>query len=138
MGQLLMYVDASIAMLTLIAFKSWAIPLYSMIIIFITGRVIDTVLEGLDYNKAVYIISDKHEEIKKIILEDIDRGGTYILAKGMYYNKDKNIIFTVLNRREVEVLKDSISKIDPDAFVTIFEAKEILGNGFKPILQKEV
>ncbi len=135
-GQLLMYVDTTIAFLTLIAFKSWAIPLYSIIVIFITGKVIDITLEGFDYNKAVFIISDKHDKIREVILKTIDRGGTIIPARGMYYNKERQIIYTVLGRREVEVLKDYISKIDPDAFISIFDAKEILGKGFKPIDNK--
>ncbi len=136
-GQLLMYVDTSIALLTLLAFHDWSIPLYSIIVIFITGRVIDITLEGFDYNKAMFIISDHHEKIREIILNDIDRGGTIIPAKGMYYNRDRKIIYTVLSRREVEVLKDHISKIDPDAFITVFEAKEILGKGFKPLRPEE-
>ncbi len=136
-GQLLMYVDSTIAMLTLIAFKDWSIPLYSMIIIFITGRVIDITLEGFDYNKAIFIISDKHEQIRDIILNTLDRGGTIIPARGMYYNREKNIIYTVVGRREVEVLKSHISKIDPEAFITIFEAKEILGKGFKSLIPSE-
>ncbi len=136
-GQLLMYVDASIALLTLVAFHDWSIPLYSMIIIFITGRVIDITLEGFDYNKAVIIISDHHEKIREIILHEIDRGGTIIPARGMYHNRDKKIIFTVLGRREVEFLKNSISKVDPEAFITIVEAKEILGKGFKSLIPSE-
>ena len=136
-GQLLMYVDASIAMLTLLAFKDWSIPLYSLIIIFITGRVIDITLEGFDYNKAIFIISEEHEKIREIILHKLDRGGTIIQAKGLYYNSDKKIIFTVLGRREVEVLKSNISKIDPKAFITIFEAKEILGKGFKSLIPSD-
>ncbi len=136
MGQLLMYVDTTIAFLTLIAFKDWSIPLFSIIVIFITGRTIDITLEGFDYNKAVFIISDFHEEIRKIILHTIDRGGTIIPARGMYYNKERKIIYTVLGRREVEVLKSYISKIDPDAFITIFDVKEILGKGFKPLDSK--
>ncbi len=136
-GQLLMYVDGAVAMLTLIAFKDWSIPLYSMIIIFITGRVIDITLEGFDYNKAIFIISDKHEQIRDIILNTLDRGGTIIPARGMYYNRERNIIYTVLGRREVEVLKNHISKIDPEAFITIFEAKEILGKGFKSLIPSE-
>ncbi len=136
-GQLLMYVDTSIAMLTLFAFHDWSIPLYSIIIIFITGRVIDVTIEGFDYNKAVFIISDQHEKLREIILQRIDRGGTIIPARGMYYNREKKIIFTVIGRREVEVLKSQISKVDPDAFVTIVEAKEILGKGFKSLIPSE-
>ncbi len=136
-GQLLMYVDTSIALMTLFAFHDWSIPLYSIIIIFITGRVIDITLEGFDYNKAVFIISDHHDKIREIILHTLDRGGTIIPARGMYYDRERKIIFTVLGRREVEVLKGKISKIDPEAFITIFEAKEILGKGFKSLIPSE-
>ena len=131
LGQLMMAVDSTIVLLTLVAFKDWSLPLLSFIIIFVTGKVVDIVLEGLDYNKAVLIISEHYDEIKKTILKDIDRGGTIIPGKGMFQDKDKNIIFTVLNRREVEILKDYIKRIDSNAFVSIFDSKEILGNGFK-------
>ncbi len=131
LGQLMIFVDSMIVMLTLVAFKEWSLPLLSLIIIFITGKVVDIVLEGMDYRKAVMIISDNYEEIKQTIIKDIDRGGTIFPGKGMYHDKEKKMIFTVLNRREVEILKDNIREIDPNAFVTIFDAKEILGNGFK-------
>jgi len=136
LGQLMIIVDSAIVLLTLIAFKDWSLPLLSFIIIFITGKVVDIVLEGLSVNKAIFIISDHYEKIKETILKDVDRGGTILPGKGMFQDKDKNIIFTVLTRREVEVLKDYIKKIDPRAFVTIFDTKEILGNGFKSWVTK--
>lgn len=131
LGQLMIIVDSCIVLLTLVAFKDWSLPLLSLIIIFITGKVVDIVLEGLDVNKAIIIISEKYEQIRRTIIEDIDRGGTKIMANGLYSEAEKKIIFTVLSRREVEVLKSYIKKIDPNAFVTIFDAKEILGEGFK-------
>lgn len=132
-GQLMIIVDGVIVLLTIIAFKDWSLPLLSLIIIFITGKVVDIVLEGLSHKKSVIIISDKYQEIKDIIIKDIDRGGTSINAKGLYQDSDKKIIFTVLSRREVEILKEYVHKIDEKAFLTIFDASEILGNGFKPL-----
>lgn len=132
LGQLMIIVDGIIVLLTIVAFKDWSLPLLSLIIIFITGKVVDIVLEGLAYNKAVIIISDKYEQIKETIIKDIDRGGTSLNAKGLFQDSDKKIIFTVLSRREVEILKEYIHEIDNNAFLTIFDAKEILGNGFKP------
>lgn len=132
LGQLMVIVDSIIVLLTIIAFKDWSLPLLSLIIIFITGKVVDIVLEGMAHNKAVMIISEKYEEIKKTITINIDRGGSAIPAKGLFKDNDRKIIFTVLSRREVEVLKEYIHNIDDKAFVTIFDAKEILGNGFKP------
>lgn len=132
LGQLLMFVDGAIVMLTIVAFKDWSLPLLSLIIIFITGKVIDIVLQGMGHNKAIMVISDNYEEIKQKIIKDIDRGGTILPAKGMFKDNDKKIVFSVLSRREVEILKEYVRKIDERAFVIIFDANEILGKGFKP------
>ena len=137
LGQLMIYVDATVVLITFVAFKDWSIPLYSLIIIFITGKVIDIVLQGVNYKKAVFIISEKHELIRDKILKDLDRGGTYLKGKGMHQGKDKELIFSVLNRREVEILKNYIKEIDPNAFLTILDAKEILGPGFKSFKEVE-
>ncbi len=131
LGQLMILVDGIIVMLTLFAFKDWSLPLLSLIIIFITGKVIDIVLQGISYNKAIMIISENYYEIKEKIIRDINRGGTILPAKGMFKDDEKRIVFSVLTRREVEILKEYIRKIDSKAFVIIFDANEILGNGFK-------
>ena len=131
LGQLMIYVDSVVVLITFVAFKDWSIPLYSLIVIFVTGKVIDLVIQGADYKKAVFIISEKHEEIRTKILNDLDRGGTYLNGKGLFRGNEKQLIYSVLSRREVEVLKDFIRRIDPDAFLTVINAKEILGHGFK-------
>ena len=130
MGQLMIYVDSAIVLLGLAAFQEWQIPLYSWLVIYITGRTIDITIEGSNYNKALIIISDRHEEIKNKILVDLERGGTYLRGNGMYTGKEKQIIYTVVSRREVAILEEYISKIDPDAFITIMDTREILGEGF--------
>ena len=132
-GQLLIIVDSAIVLLGLAAFGKWEIPLYSWIVIFISGKVIDVVLHGLDYDKTLFIVSNKEEEIRQKILVDLNRGGTILNGKGMYNGQDKSIIFTVVSRRELAVLKDFIHRIDPDAFLTVINANEILGKGFKSL-----
>jgi uncharacterized membrane-anchored protein YitT (DUF2179 family) len=136
LGQLMIYVDSAIVLLALVVFADWKIPLYSWIVIFITGKVIDVVLEGLSYDKTLFIISDKYAEIRKYIIEDLERGGTYIKGEGMYNGSSKTIIFTVVNRRELAILQEFIHQIDPSAFVTVLEANEILGEGFKSLEEK--
>jgi uncharacterized membrane-anchored protein YitT (DUF2179 family) len=136
LGRLMIYVDSVIVLTALVAFKDWHIPLYSWIVIYITGRAIDMVLEGAGYHKAMIIISDKHDEIREKIINDLERGGTYFRGEGMFTGKDRQIIFTVVSRREVAILEEFISQIDPDAFITILEASEILGEGFKNLKQK--
>lgn len=133
LGMLIIYVDSVIVLLGLAAFTDWKIPLYSWIIIYITGKVIDIILEGSTYEKSLFIISDKFEEIKNKIIVDLNRGGTVFHGKGMYSDKTRQIIFTVVSRRELAMLKEFISEIDPNAFVTVMNAHEILGQGFKSL-----
>lgn len=133
LGLLLIVVDSVIVLLGLIVFKDWKIPLYSWIVIYITGKVIDGTMQGLSYDKALFIISDKYDEIRDKIIKDLNRGGTLINGVGMYKGLDKKIIFTNVNRREQAILHDFIKDIDPYAFMTVIDAHEVLGNGFKPI-----
>ncbi len=135
-GQLMIAVDSSIVLVGLFAFQDWKIPLYSLIVIFITGKVIDTILEGIDYDKVLFIISDKSDEIRSKIINDLNRGGTLLKGEGLFSKNDKSIVFTVVNRRETVMLQDYINGIDPNAFVTVMNANEILGNGFKSLKEK--
>jgi len=136
LGQLMIYVDSVIVLLSLVAFQDWQIPLYSWVVIYITGKAIDLVLEGGNYNKALIIISEKHEEIKHKILVDLERGGTYLNGTGMHTGQEKSIIYTVVSRREVAILEEFISTIDPNAFITIMDTREILGEGFQSLKHK--
>ena len=136
LGKLMIYVDSIIVLLALVAFKDWHIPLYSWVVIYITGRAIDITIEGADYNKALLIISNKHQEIKHKLLYDLERGGTYLKGEGMFTGDEKQVIYTVVSRREVTILEEFISKIDPEAFITVMDAKEILGEGFQNLNSK--
>jgi uncharacterized membrane-anchored protein YitT (DUF2179 family) len=135
-GQLLILVDSVIVLVGLVAFGDWKIPLYSWIVIFITGKVIDTVLQGISYDKTVFIVTDKYEELREKIINDLERGGTLIKAEGMYQGNPKNVIFTNVNRRELSILQEFINAIDPDAFLTVIDANEVIGHGFKPLSEK--
>jgi len=135
-GQLIIIVDSAIVLVGLIAFDDWKIPLYSLIVIFITGKVVDVILEGMSYDKVLFIISDKSQEIRGKIVNDLNRGGTFLGGKGMYKEDDKSIIFTVVSRREMSMLREFINQIDPNAFVTAINSNEILGNGFKSLNDK--
>jgi len=132
-GQLIMYVDSVIVLLALVAFGDWKIPLYSWIVIFITGKVIDVTLDGVGYDKALFIISNQYELIRSKIIDDIRRTGTLFRATGMYENKEREVIFVTVNRLEAHILRDYISEIDPRAFIVIVDATEILGEGFRPL-----
>ncbi|HQB79338.1 MAG TPA: YitT family protein [Tenuifilaceae bacterium] len=133
LGQLMIYVDSAIVLIALVAFGDWEIPLYSWIVIYITGKVIDMTISGANFDKALLIISDKYEEIRHKLMFDLERGGTLINGVGMWEGQERKIIYTTLSRREVHMIKDFIIEIDPNAFVTVIDANEILGYGFKSL-----
>jgi uncharacterized membrane-anchored protein YitT (DUF2179 family) len=136
LGQLMMGVDSVIVLIGFLAFGDWRIPLYSWLTIFVMGKVIDAVLSGISYEKTILIVSDKHEEIRDKIIRDLNRGGTFLHGEGMYNGNPKKVIFTVVNRRELAMLEEFINLIDPKAFLTVMDANEILGQGFKSLKDK--
>lgn len=136
LGQLMIVVDSLVVLLGLAVFGDWKIPLYSWIVIFIMGKVIDLVLQGPAYDKTLFIISEQHEAIKNKLINDLKRGGTYIAGEGMFGGRQRKIIFTTVNRREMILLQDFIHQIDPDAFMTVISADEVLGRGFKSLTEK--
>ncbi len=135
-GQLMIAVDSTIVLLGLVVFQDWKIPLYSLIVIFVTGKVIDTILEGMNYDKVLLIVSDQVAEIRQKIIYDLNRGGTLLKGEGLYSEEERPVLLTVVNRRETVMLQHYINQIDPDAFVTVINANEILGNGFKSLKAK--
>jgi uncharacterized membrane-anchored protein YitT (DUF2179 family) len=136
LGQLMMMVDSAIVILSFFAFGDWRIPLFSWITIFVLGRVVDTAMHGFSYDKTLFIISDKHDEIRNSIISDLRRGGTFLHGEGMYNHDSKQIIFTVVNPRELYMLEEFIHRIDPEAFIAVLDAYEILGKGFKSLSEK--
>jgi len=132
-GYTLIIIDSIIVIFGLIAFGDWKIPLYSLFTVFVYGKAVDIFMQGLSFDKAVFIISDKNELISEKIINELHRGGTFFHGKGMYNGTEKNVIFTVINNRQVVRLREIIHQIDPKAFITILDATEILGEGFRSI-----
>lgn len=107
--------------------------LYAIITMFTMNVVINKIFEGMGHTKMVYIISDKYEEIRDIILVDLNKGGTAIAAKGLYTNNEKSMIMTVLAKKEIRDLQIFTKEIDPNAFIIISDVHEVLGEGFTPL-----
>jgi len=135
-GQMIILVDSVVVIVGLFSFMDWVIPLYSLLTIFITGRVMDVVMQGISYDKTLFIISEQHQLIRDKIINDINRGGTYIHGQGMFGGHEKTIIFTNVNRREMAILQEYIQQVDPTAFMTVINANEILGEGFRSLKDK--
>lgn len=104
--------------------------MYAMVAIFITSKVSDTLMEGLKFSKAAYIITDQYELVAKRILEDLERGVTGLKAKGMYSGEDKCMLYCVVSQKEIVQVKEIVAEVDPNAFVIVSDAREVLGEGF--------
>lgn len=115
----------------------WLLSLYSLICIFVASRVIDYVIDGASYDKLLFIISDHHEQLKRFIIEDLDRSATYIRSRGMYTGTSRDMIFLVVSRKEVHQVQHKIKEIDPRAFVVVTDAYDTFGEGFKPLPDKD-
>ena len=135
-GQLLLAIDALIIIFAVIAFNSLLIGLYSLVSLFITTKVIDAMVEGVDYARAVLIISEHQEEIASKIIKDMDRGVTELKGRGVYSGKDKNVLLCVLSRNEIQHLKEIAHAIDPAAFMILADVREVLGEGFNGVPKK--
>jgi len=114
-----------------LAFGNLEAPLYGYIVLFLSTKVIDMVLEGWSYSKLIVIISTRTEEISGFILNKLERGGTALRSRSLYLNREGEVILTVIHRKQLAELKDYIKETDPDAFVVINDTYDVLGRGFK-------
>lgn len=139
-GMAIMIIDFFVILIAgfIIEFKDLAgdrsamtLTLYALFLLFVSARLIDAIIDGFDYARAAYIISDKNDEIAKIIMNDFSRGATAIKARGLYRNTEREILVTVVALRELGKLTSIIKQIDPHAFVTVNNVFEVLGEGFR-------
>ena len=130
-GNIIVIIDIVIVTLNMIAFREIEIGLYSAIAIYLMGKVIDILFEGIDFTKLIIIISDKSEIIAKEIEEKVERGATGLYGKGMYTHKEKLVLMCVAPRNEVARIKIISRKIDPRSFIIITNSREVVGQGFK-------
>ncbi len=133
LGTLVIIVDCTITLTTVVAFGDWRLPMYSWILIFIEGKVIDLVVEGAAVHKTLMIVSEETDKVRSLIINEINRGATIIEARGGYKGDSRQIIYTILTRREMMILRHHLKTIDPQAFVNVIDSKEILGRGFKAL-----
>lgn len=124
-------IDFVIVILNVIFLKKIEIGLYSAIAIYLMGKVIDVLFEGIYFTKLLFIISDKNKEISDFIEKNVKRGVTGIYGKGMYTNTEKLVLMCAIGRNDLAEIKTKIKKIDPKAFLIITNSREVLGMGFK-------
>ncbi len=129
-GRLFMALDGFIIIIAGATLGGWDTVLYSSVALFISGYVTDSILEGAKTARLVYIISEKEEEVTQRIYDEMNRGVTGLSSVSMYTGREKKTLMCVIRKGELIRLKKLIYKTDPDAFVIISEAREVMGNGF--------
>ena len=129
-GKIIIIVDTIIITFNVLFFGEVEIGLYSAIAIYLMGKVIDIVFEGIYFTKVLFIISDSYEEIAKKIGIKAKRGSTAFISKGMYSGKEKMVLFCVASRKEIVIIKQIVKDIDKNAFIVTADAREALGEGF--------
>ncbi|MDU5105946.1 MULTISPECIES: YitT family protein [unclassified Clostridium] len=129
-GKSLLAVDFIVTLLGAVTFGI-NIGLYGLLSVIINGIAIDKVIEGFQVCKEVTVISTKSDEIGKFIMDELERGCTFLKGVGGFSGKDTYILYAVLGRSEFIKLKQYISKVDPKAFITVGEVHEVMGEGFK-------
>jgi uncharacterized membrane-anchored protein YitT (DUF2179 family) len=111
----------------------WKLALYAMITLYVSGLVAETVLEGGGTVRTALIVTAKPEEISTRVIEELERGVTFLDATGAYTGKSRPVLYCVITRAEVATLKSIVRELDPDAFMVIGIAHEALGEGFRPL-----
>lgn len=130
-SNLIVAVDIIIVALNVIFFKEIEIGLYSAITIYLMGKMIDIIFEGIYFTKMIFIVSDKYEEISNRIEENVRRGVTGLKAKGMYTDDEKVMLWCISSRNETIRIKQICREIDKKSFIVISNAREVYGIGFK-------
>lgn len=131
MSKAIIILDIIVVSLNVFFFREIEIGLYSAIAIYLMGKMIDILFEGIYFTKLILIISDKNEEIAKQIGEKIKRGTTGLFGKGMYTKEDKLILLCAAARGDIAKIKMIARKIDSQSFIVITNSREVVGLGFK-------
>ncbi|MCR1899077.1 YitT family protein [Irregularibacter muris] len=130
-GAILMVIDFCVVVAAGLVFRQPEVSLYSLICLYASVKMLDFTQEGIGYAKAFYIISNHPEEIAQEIMKELDRGVTALRAQGMYTQEDRNVLLCVVNRAQVNKMKEIVHSVDQRAFVILSEVREVLGEGFK-------
>lgn len=131
-GKSLLVVDFVITFASILIFGI-NVGLYAMLSVILLGLIVDRLIEGFNVCKSVFIISKKNDEISKYIINTLDRGCTFLKGMGAYTCQENDVLYAVISRNQFIKLKKFIKEIDPQAFITVGEVHEVLGEGFKNI-----
>ena len=138
MGKLLLAIDLCVVALTAVVFRALDTALYGIIALYISTLAMDGVLYGLDNAKVAYIISDREREISDAIFSVLNRGVTVLHGEGAYTGAPKRVLMCAFKQREIAAIKAAVKDIDPDAFLIVCDAHDVLGEGFRPYRKNDL
>ena len=138
MGKLLMVVDLAVIVAVAAAFRNLSSALYGVVSLYIFTAVMDMVLYGLDSAKVAYIISSRPDEISKVILDELDRGITILHGEGGWSGEPKKVLLCAFKQKQIVPLRRMVKEIDPEAFLIVCDAHEVLGDGFRTYQQNDL
>ncbi|MDZ7294731.1 MAG: YitT family protein [candidate division KSB1 bacterium] len=139
-GQAIMLIDFAVISLAgaVIHWRGLAVTkpvlvltLYAFFLLFVSSRLIDVILDGMDYARSALIVSNKSDQVAEAIMNDLSRGATALKGRGLYTGQDREILYTVVSRKEINQLIELVKAIDPHCFMIINNVHEVLGEGFK-------
>ena len=131
MGRLMMSMDLVTVVLTAVVFRDVNKALYSALTLYVTSKVMDSVLYSFDYSRVALIVTDEYEAVARAVDEKLDRGVTFLRAQGYYTRQDKFVLLCAIKKQQLPELKDLVAELDPNAFVILQDAHQVLGDGFK-------
>ena len=129
-GQISLCFDAFVVVLTGLVYRDITSALYTGLAVFVTSQVIDMVVYRFDFSKVALIITKEHEKVAQVISDKLDRGATFLYGQGTYSRTDTKVVLTAVKKQQLAELKDLVVAIDPDAFIIVQEAHQVLGDGF--------
>ena len=129
-GQIALYFDLVVVTLTGLVFHDISKALYTGIAVFVTSQVVDAVVYRFDYSKVALIISSEYEAIAWAIGKELDRGATFLHGEGTYSHSQTKVVLTAVKKQQLAELKEIVIHIDPNAFIIVQEAHQVLGDGF--------
>lgn len=129
-GRILLFADIFVIAFAMLVFKDIYVGLYSIVSFYTNGRVIDAVLEGSNFAKIAFIISDNHRQIASRIINEVSRGITGLKGIGMYSDKERIIMMCVVRRSEIKAVSEIVRSEDSSAFMFLADTREVFGEGF--------
>ena len=129
-GQISMAFDGMVAVVTGIVFRDLNKALYTGVTVFLCGKIMDAVVYRFDYSKVALIMTKEHQKIAEVIDSRLDRGATFLHGEGSYTHQEMMVVLTAVKRQQITELKELVMEIDPNAFVIVQEAHQVLGDGF--------